>query len=883
VTSHTLPHLSTPFVGRQDELDRIRQLFSDPTCRLLTLVGPGGIGKTRLALEAARLNLEAFEDGVYFIPFQPLTSPDFMVSAIAEAIGFQFYPGSDPKQQLLGYLRERSSLLVMDNLEHLLDGVHLLSDILSAAPEVQILATSRERLSLVEEYVLDVGGLSYPPDDTSVESYTAVELFVQQAKRVHVGFALTDEQKPAISRICRLTRGMPLAIELAAAWVRALSCEDIAAELERSLDILETSVRNAPERHRSLRATLEPTWRRLTEDERKVFIRLSVFQGGFTREAAEQVAGASLRTLTALVDKSLLRVNASGRYDLHELLRQYGEEQLNVMQDESAQVHNLHCAYYTEFLHRREGELKGHRQKLALIDIDAEMDNTRAAWDWALAQGQPDAIGKASECLRYFFDVRGRCHEGETVFGKVVERLEASGLADEQSVTLGKILLGQASCCFGSGLFEQTYMLVQKCLPIFRSHEAQWETALALNIMGRAAPAKYLRKRCIEESLSISRAIAARWLTAYTVLYLYETQLVSDYDQARQVYQDNLVLILELGDGWLMFKALSRYGWHALFVGDYLRCKELIIEALAICREFDFLWGIADCLRILGNLMQELRDFEESAHLLQESLALAKSAGYQEHIAFCLESLSNLARLQGRYDEAYRLARECLAAFTKAGIRKYLANPFTSLGGAACGMQNYHEAWEWFREGVRAAMEAESIGLMMFVLGYMAELPLAEENYDLAVQLVVISLQHAESWRETQDQARRCLVRLEAQVSPEMIASIRAGWQTSQFDAHQLAEALDITSEDVNGLLAGLRKPLISLETNTQSLRTSLSERELEILRLMADGLSNREIAEQLALAVSTIKWYASEIFSKLGVSSRTQAIARADTLGLLD
>jgi predicted ATPase len=255
MATHNLPTQSTPFIGRVKELAEIAGLLNDPACRLLTLVGPGGIGKTRLAIEAARLQQNTFAHGVNLVSLQPVGSSDFIVSAIAEALRFQFYPGGEPKHQLLDYLREKSLLLVLDNFEHLLDSAELVSEILAYAPEIKVLATSRERLNLLEEWVLDVPGLPVPASETEMEidDYGGVQLFLQSAQRTKVGFILTDAQKPAVTHICQLVGGMPLGIELAAVWVRALSCEEIAIEIERSLDLLATSARNVPPRHRTIR------------------------------------------------------------------------------------------------------------------------------------------------------------------------------------------------------------------------------------------------------------------------------------------------------------------------------------------------------------------------------------------------------------------------------------------------------------------------------------------------------------------------------------------------------------------------------------------------------------------------------------------------------
>ncbi|MEO8394168.1 MAG: AAA family ATPase [Chloroflexota bacterium] len=281
-----LPTSATPFIGRAEELAEIALLLADSTCRLLTLIGPGGIGKTRLALEVARSL--TFPNCIYFVSLQPLTSPELVVPAIADALQFQFYSGGEPQQQLLDYLREKSLLLLLDNFEHLLDGVTSLSDMLAAAPFVKLLVTSRERLNLREEWLFEVQGLSFPTSETEAnfETYDAVQLFVQHARRTHSSFILTDRRKPAVARICRLLGGMPLGVELAASWVRSLPCGQIADEIEHSLEILETSVHNMPLRHRNMRAVFTPTWERLSAVEQDVFMKLSVFRGGFTTEAA---------------------------------------------------------------------------------------------------------------------------------------------------------------------------------------------------------------------------------------------------------------------------------------------------------------------------------------------------------------------------------------------------------------------------------------------------------------------------------------------------------------------------------------------------------------------------------------------------------------------
>ena len=416
-----LPTPATPFIGRIQELRDIAALLADPACRLLTLLGPGGIGKTRLALEAARQ--WSSPDGVYFVPLQSLMSADLIITAIADALSLQLYSRSEPQQQLLDYLRDKALLLVLDNFEHLLVGAPWLSDVLSAAPAVKLLITSRERLNLIEAWGLEVQGLHCPPSDidTNLDTYDAIQLFVQHARRVQSGFMLTDSRKPAVSRICRLVGGMPLGIELAAAWVRVLSCSQIADEIGRSLEILETLALNMPSRHRTMRAAFTPTWQRLTEFERDVFMKLSVFRGGFTLAAATRVSGASVVVLLSLADKSLLRLDANDRYDLHELLRQYGEEQLSRRGD-FVHMRDAHSAFYADFCSSLEPDIKGLRQLEALNKIEADFENVRTAWVWAIEIGNQDLIARALESLYLYCEIRSRFHEVEDLLRQAEER-----------------------------------------------------------------------------------------------------------------------------------------------------------------------------------------------------------------------------------------------------------------------------------------------------------------------------------------------------------------------------------------------------------------------------------------------------------------------------
>ena len=365
-----LPSVPTPIVGREDELAALEEILADGNARMVTIVGPGGIGKTRLALEVGEKVIgngkAIFKHGVVFVELAPLSSTDQMVLAIAEALNLRLKKG---EHQLLGYLSQKQFFLILDNFDHLLDGVNLVADIMQKAPGVQILATSRERLKLRDEHVFPLQGLTYPSQETEtlkiadldvgvfLEAYASARLFLQTAHRFQPQLVITRQDLTTLSSICRLVEGMPLALELAASWVDTLSLKDILSEIQVSNDILQTEWRDIPQRQRSIRAVFDSSWKRLSQEEQLVFSRLSAFRGGFTRDAARFVAlkevekNVFLKLLSRLVRKSFMRFNpAKNRYQVHELLRQYGEAKLSEDSAHEAEVRERHSRYFCDWL-----------------------------------------------------------------------------------------------------------------------------------------------------------------------------------------------------------------------------------------------------------------------------------------------------------------------------------------------------------------------------------------------------------------------------------------------------------------------------------------------------------------------------------------------------
>lgn len=409
---HNLPAPQTSFVGRENELVKIRALLRDPACRLLTLVGPGGSGKTRLALQAASESLRCFPDGTYYVPLESADSADDLIPAIARALQFtldSFINGADLRTQILDYLRKQSILLVLDGCERLAGNTGDLPAILERAPNVRVLATSRQRLGSRSERAFPVEGLGVPQtvEEMRPDGMEAVRLFRERAEQAGADFQLSTADYEPIVRICRMVEGMPLGIELAAAWTPVLSPLEIAEAAGKSLDFLTSTMGDIPEKHRSLRAVFDSSWLLLTDELRQTFSNLSVFRGGFDLQAAQQIAGGSLEHLSALLNRSLLRKTGAAHFTMHSLLRQYAAEKLSDSRGLERQIQDRFCRYYVDMLARREAGLMGPRMLEARDELRAELDNLRVAINWASVHWPEQSARKMLISLVSFYAIQG--------------------------------------------------------------------------------------------------------------------------------------------------------------------------------------------------------------------------------------------------------------------------------------------------------------------------------------------------------------------------------------------------------------------------------------------------------------------------------------------
>ena len=640
---NNLPVQQSSFIGRWEELAEIAGRLSDPACRLLTLLGPGGIGKTRLAIQVAKGELYHFEHGVYFVPLAPLSSPEFIVPTLAETINFSFYSDEEPHTQLINYLRNKQMLLVLDNFEHVIEGADLLVDILQNAPEIKFLVTSRERLSLQEEWIFQVHGMQVPPEQAieEAEEFPSMQLFVERGRKVKPDFALTETDKHYAVRICQLLEGVPLGIELAAAWVRMLSCEEIATEIEQNLDFLTTSLRNVSKRHRSLRAVFEYSWNLLSEGERETFSKLTIFRGGFTRQAAAKVADASLFHLSTLVDKSLLRKNPDERYEMLEVLKQYGYEKLCENPSSRSLVENRHGAYFAEFLHRREDALRGGDQLTALNEIGVEIENVRQSLRWAIENRKYPSLAKALEAAYRFYEIRGWLQEGVELFTRMSESLRekhgtTESLEESLLILYGRVLARQGAFYYRLGKHDEAASALEKSVKLIRPLNIDNDLAFALTYLGAVA---YLHQdyAYASELLQESRAIYQKTGDQLgSVISLHHLALIARdteaYAEARQLFEQAMEINREIGNRFGIAISLNNLGMVARELGEYEEARRLHRESLNIRRELNDRWGIANSLDGLGLVEYQTGNYLNARTLLQESAEIYEEIGDQRRL-----------------------------------------------------------------------------------------------------------------------------------------------------------------------------------------------------------------------------------------------------------
>ena len=654
-----LPPDKTPFIGRQAELFQIKQELLDT--RLLSLIGPGGIGKTRLALKAAETLVNDFPDGVFFVGLAPLRSSRDIIQAIAASLRTPVATQEDPKDQLIRFLSNKEILLVMDNFEHLLPGTEIVGELLQRAAKVKILATSRERLNLQSESIFQVGGLAFPSsaDAHKTDEFDSIALFIQRASKVRPGFAPTPEELALIAKVCQSVGGMPLAIELAAAWLQLLNVNEIVAELEMDLDILATDFRDAPERHRSIRTVFDSSWSMLDPSEQELFSCLSVFRGGFTRKAAQQVTGASLAQLAGLADKSFLNLDlATGRLEVHELLRQFAQEKLEDIPDACQATLTAHANYYADFMEQAWKDLKSARQFQALAEIDADIENVRLAWHFYLDRKDVAQLWKLIYSLWYLYWIRWWNQPGEAFFSEAVQALE--GDSDTEVIRLrAQVMAFQAFFMSWLGMWEQGYSLAKECIKLIEPIGDSSVLVYGYRSLEVNAYMLHRYQEFIEVNEQIARTaplVGDRWLTAYSLFGQGLGLIVQEnFHQAEQLAKTNLAICEEIGDEIASTLPLIVLGHAAYGLGEYSKSRHYYYRCLSISRKVNFYYSIQTASKYLSKVCLEIGEFEETEESLAQSLAITRDIGFVRDIVNLVYEFARLMAARKQYGKAVEL------------------------------------------------------------------------------------------------------------------------------------------------------------------------------------------------------------------------------------
>ncbi len=787
---NNLPQPLTGFVGRESELKQLDDFFAAPNTRLVTILGPGGMGKTQLSIEWSRRQTGhngqvRYADGIYFVDLAPLESPDQVAPAMAEVFAFPLQgERRSPEQQMLDYLREKNMLLILDNFEHITNASTFIHDILLIAPAVQLLVTSRERLHLRAEQIFAIEGLAFPPaslpGNAELKDYAAVQLFIRRARRVRPDFELTTKYRVPVSRICRTTAGMPLAIELAAAWLDLLPVVTIADEIEKRLDVLETDLRDLPERHRSIRAAIDTSWQYLQPEQQQTFIRLSIFRGGLTWEAAVAVLGDEgelvlRRSLSKLRDKSLLGYDArTERFTIHELLRQYSAERLHSA-SHSADIYPVqerHALYYARLLASHESGLKGPLFPDSLRLIESDLENTLVAWEWLTNNERRSELAMAMNGLGLFLEMQGYHSIGRRNFRSVAnswhERLSGGpNVASEQADGLRFL----AKALAWLSVFEldghEAMSLLQESLTLLDDSRldtelAEAERAFALYRLGllyrdsRVGPAI----DHLKQGVTIYQILDDLWGVAYCLLSLGYTTSFTDLETGRDYLLQASEVFETIGDVRGLSQALNLLTVMFSLEGDDLSMERTFSRLLALAADYEESFLLENTLyaksfvsmargqyqqdlAYRGKLISYFEDLGRApllykvhlaysylhvsqfdkgrALLLQTRQELEEAAIEDDHrLAFCFHILAMLALAEEEFKKAQHYLHNALAIYKISHNYPDIAGVHTLTGIALIGQDDLDSAHSHIIEGLRMTLDRDLKGIILLGESFLA-------------------------------------------------------------------------------------------------------------------------------------------------------------------
>lgn len=851
------PRPQIELIGRAAEQAILLQHLNNPEHRLISLVGPGGMGKTSLAVHVAALLAQeqhpAFPDGVGIVWFAGVSQVADVPRTIAEALGLVFQGARPVDEQLIDALADQAMLLVLDNVEHLLDLddalVSLLARLLNAAPALHLLLTSRERLRMRSEWVVDIDGLTLPPNDDAAQlaQADAVRLFVQRARHLRPDFVLDQANRTSVAHICRQLDGMPLAIELAAAWLHVLSPSEIAHEIGRALDFLTLAGRDAPARHRSMRATLDHSWQLLDEHERLTMARFSVFRGGCEREAAAAIIGATLPILTALIDKSLLQSNSSSsmtRFHMHELVRQYAAERLATDEQDWLATTTRHMDYYAKLLQQAINPITAASTAELHMLLDRNIDNVQAAWAWAVQTSQKSTLVTMFRSMWILYDSRDWPHAGVTLFEQAAATMPLSSQSSAIISLHGHLLGMQGFFLTRIGHFVEARAVLEHSRAQLEQAAQSTGAALIMSVLGSshyflAEPQE--ARRCFIQCSAYARADNDHFLQSWAQYWLTIVAIfLGEYDTGEQ----SITLFIEAfrGQGYTRGESigLMALAWIKRLSGEYDAARKYTQTGLEIAATMRDRLSMMLCLWQRGAFAYMQHEYAEAHYLLTESAALAHEMGDASNIARNMALLARVELACGNYAASYTAC----ATATPIVLEKALM----LLGDVVYSWALLHQA---------IGQPKEALALLML-------------NDSITVSAEI----------------RKLTMQMRSELEQELVAAQRAAAyiMAQEYDIQSwltrlASQAMILPSSPVAIPLAPVSPDSGSLIVPTTGER--LSQRELEVLRLLATGANNAQIAQQLVISLHTVKTHVARILAKLQVTSRTEAALLVRDFGI--
>lgn len=878
-----MPTFFTSLVGREAETSALANLLRRSDVRLLTLSGPGGIGKTRLSVQVVLEMREFFADGVCFVALSPIVNPERVFPAIAEALGLQEITGQSVFDQVACALRDKDMLLVLDNFEQVIDAGFLLEDLLRACPSLKLMVTSREILHLQAEHEFPVGPLALPPPGQLTEReilacYAAIDLFVQRVQTALPAFQLTDANAFAIAELCRRLDGLPLAIELAAPRIKLLSPQALLARISRRFQVLTGGPRTAPARHQTLQNAIQWSYDLLNDQEQRLFRRLSVFMGGWTLEAAEVVCateehGSLFDCMASLLDKSLLlrieRDDGEPRLMMLMTMREYGMDRLRE-NEEMERAQRAHAAYFLTLAEDAESHLKGADQQSWLTTLEREQENLREALRCFVAYEEGGLAQRMCAALWRFWLTRGYLSEGR----RWCETVLPMPSAQVRTAARALALRGAGKLIAELGDSETARAFLQESVDICRKYDDSTELALSICYLGRflSDQGDLVRGRALlEESVALCRKAGVCWTLAVALQSLGRLLWQqNDLTAAVQQVEESLTLCRKLQDRQGEARALGTLARFAISQGDAGKALHLWDEQLAIARALNDRINIVAVLNHLGYVTGSHGDMIRAESLLQESQAIAQEIGFKNGLTQARSYLSQFARSQGKLALAAGLARDCLTLFREMGEPLLITYQLNVLGEIERDLGNLAQAQSLFVEGFLLAQKVgylPYIGWHLFGLATLAGVerkPLqAARLFGAAEDLLADEFEGDPLERAQYD---RQVASVRAQLAGDAFTS---AWAEGRAMTPEQAFTSSRYAPDV-APAAQATSPAPS--AGTFAYPDELTRREVEVLRLLAKGWTDAQIAEHLVISPRTVNKHTTSIYSKIAVSSRSAA-----------